>query len=213
MSLINDALRRAGEVHRKRRPTARLLAPLQPVGSVRPANAGIKWIGLLLILSFGTAVWFLWVTLVPSNPEAEREAIVSAPNRDEIRSLAPESTVPPAGHPAPNQAVAWSLVPAEGITVNTNLVVQAAPRVNDESVRAADDSGLSAVTESAVLPSAGSFRLQSIILKSDGALAMVNGEMLRPGDSVLGARVVTISQDSVVLQRHGSNIVLRLSKL
>lgn len=54
------------------------------------------------------------------------------------------------------------------------------------------------------------FRLQYVAVGPSGASAIINGQHVRVGDRVAGARVLSIQAGRVALNRDGERIVLRL---
>ncbi len=58
-------------------------------------------------------------------------------------------------------------------------------------------------------PSPRAFTLQAISEKDGHSVALINDRLLREGDAIDGARVVTIATDSVELEIGGRRVVLR----
>ncbi|MBN1478052.1 hypothetical protein JXA47_14950 [Candidatus Sumerlaeota bacterium] len=52
------------------------------------------------------------------------------------------------------------------------------------------------------------FRLEGIVYDDSNPMAIVNGVIVSPGDSVRGAQVVSITIDSVTLSVHGEEVIL-----
>jgi len=211
MSLINDALRRAGESSRRRRRLRRapsLFTALQPVARLNRGGAGLKWVGFFLVLSFGAAVWFLWRAGQPiAEPESGQlfGAAPAAVPLDPTKSVEPE--------PLPRQSRPVLTEPAQ-IRVNTNLVVRTStgPMTVDGSLAKAD----LAAGRKEVAVASGSFpeiRLQSIIFRSSDPMAMINGQTVLPGDWVDGVLVLEVRRESVVLVWREEEREVRLREL
>ncbi|GIX45910.1 MAG: hypothetical protein KatS3mg131_0121 [Candidatus Tectimicrobiota bacterium] len=61
-------------------------------------------------------------------------------------------------------------------------------------------------------PAAAPLRLQATILDRHGALAFINGTLVREGDTLLGYTVVRIAEGIVELAGHGTRLTLRLEE-
>lgn len=59
-------------------------------------------------------------------------------------------------------------------------------------------------------PAAAPLRLQAILRGQDGARAVINGQTLRVGDRVAGARVLAIGRRTVSVERQGRRFSLSL---
>lgn len=200
MSLINDALKKAGEGSRRRRRTLQPapLTALRPVDRLDRGTAGLKWVGFFLILSFGAAVWLLWRS---GDPVRELESVrltqpappVPVTSSEPPKPAAPE---PPATENSP------ALTEPEQIRVNTNLVSRLSVGATDSDVPPPpvvadlEPQRPEPVRAAAPFPD---IRLQSIIYREGNPMAMINGETVVPGDRVAGVLVFEIRRDSVVL--------------
>lgn len=60
--------------------------------------------------------------------------------------------------------------------------------------------GMASVTSENKAPTTASFVLQQIKISADSRSAVINGQLVREGDSVSGAEVTKITSDKVVLK-------------
>jgi hypothetical protein len=223
MSLINDALQRAGEADRRRRSKRDRprLSPLQPAPSPRGGGSGLKWLGSLLVLCLAVAGWALWQTdsappQTATPPKRISPSNAVAPPRLPSRPL-PGADPFPAITNLPTRA-SESATPASRIKVDTNLVVRSAPASAPVETEPPPDSSAPLSTPpSAAVDGAGpplpNLRLQSIIYRLTQPTAMINGQSVQIGDLLEGARVVEIQRQSVTLEWQGTRHVLTLPSL
>jgi hypothetical protein len=197
MSLINDALRRAGEESRRRSRPSSPFRALQPVDRLDRGGAGLKWLGFFLLLSFGTAVWFLYRS---GQPAPEPEPVRMSAATPAAAPLQPPATIqagPPPSPPAP------ALSEPSEIRVSTNLLVRTsgAPSAAPATHRATTASDRASKEGAEPAQPFPAVRLQSIIFRPDQPMAMINGQTVVPGDEVDGLRVAEIRRTSVILAR------------
>lgn len=213
MSLINDALRRAGEAGRRRRPTPRphLLSPLQPVDRQDRTATGMKWVAVLLVASFTTAVGFLWQATSPKSPAVAQPTAesfsVPVPPVPEPRAAPDPSPVTP---PAPVQAE------KRVIRVSTNLVRRVVSGTSSEGGQLSEGTTAEPMPPPVLDPGAESFpevKLQSIILTSGKPMAMINGQTLVAGEWVGDLQVLEIRSASVRLRWQGRERDVQLRDL
>jgi hypothetical protein len=101
---------------------------------------------------------------------------------------APAATPPPSAIP-----VASSMAPMPATTASPTTA-QFAP---------------AGASPAAAAPSPRVFTLQAISEKDGHTVALINDRLLREGDAIDGARVITIAADSVELEIGGRRVVLR----
>lgn len=226
MSLIHDALKRAGEAGQGRRPA--LPSPLSPVTPGRSGGGGgaIKWVGLMVVLCFVVAGWYLWrdgragVGEEQAEPQlaATEQPSVTAPVVPGAAGVEPEASaalVLPEAVSGGLSDVGVTTIPAVAeekltlpseIRVSTNLITRVA--TGEESGGGDGEAGV--VTGSVALPE---LRLQSIIFRSEAPMAMINGKTVVAGEKVLGVEVLEIRRGSVLLRWQGSTQEMRLPDL
>jgi hypothetical protein len=219
MSLLNDALKRAGENDPGRASRGSVLPPLQPAQYV----AGPNWIlrgvlGVVLAVAIGMSLFFLNRWLSSARAPAEAKNRVVAVN---VRS----SSGPDARR-EPRTAVG----PQAAIRVNTNLgprdelvspsavsAVTSTPRATNVPTAVTGAVGSIVPATSAVPPVVEAtfpvLKLQSIIFRLRAPSALINGEMLGVGDTIEGARVLKIDRHTVTLEWKGQTSALALPRL
>lgn len=215
MSLLNDALKRAKQSSEGDRPPT---VPLQPVDYAhRPNPLFQAAVIVLAAVALGFSLWFFWKWWRQRERAArETETELALPK------LATTIETPVSSETKPAKPK---------IRVDTNIVVRtnfvAAPERHppgDIPILPADASAvqttnaartnLARAIERAPSPAvAGDLRLLSIIFREEKPAAVINGDMVRVGEEVRGARVVRIEPHAVTLERSGSNLVLRLPRL
>ncbi|MGA1236116.1 MAG: hypothetical protein ACO34E_04555 [Limisphaerales bacterium] len=227
MSLIHDALKRAGEAGQGRRPS--LPSPLSPVMPERSGrgSGAIRWVGLMVVVCFVVAGWYLWrdgkagggERQVESQPAAAVQSSMPDPVTPEAAAMEPVVSAP-AGRPGPlagdlSDPVALTLPVADAerlslpseIRVSTNLITRAVAggEPSDGRVERAD------AAVGGVLPP--ELRLQSIIYRREAPMAMINGKTLVAGEKVLGVELLEVRPGSVLLRWQGSTQEMRLPDL
>jgi hypothetical protein len=208
MSLINDALNRAGEADRRRRSSRPPLSPLQPAPTARPRGGGIRWLGLLLLVCLGAASWWLLY------PPFELAPMTPAPILPVPPAAQPDPTPVATVEPAP-PIVSESSPSAARIRVSTNLITRPAT----ELIPPVPEPANSLPPEEAVVLSPAPFgvaeampamRLQSIIYRRNQPTAMIDGQTVQAGDLLGEVRVVEIQRQSVTVEWRGQFQVLSL---
>jgi hypothetical protein len=208
MSLLNDALKRAGGTDPDRPGADPSLPPLQAAEYPAEPNWGFRFLlVVLLVVTIGMSAFFL-----------VRWSQGPTPGPGDLPRLQEVALAPPAS-PAPTPAEAQNSSSAKpSIRVSTNWVARdaaALPPPPPEPARAttlppAVANPAPAVTPDAPVPA---LKLQSIIFRLRNPSAVINGEMLGVGETIKGARVVRIDRHSVTLERNGETNVLELPRL
>lgn len=210
MSLINDALKRASQV-KPSDPMADVdAAPLHPVQEATSRTWVLYTVGIMMaaLLASWAIVIGIW---------ANRETKVST--RD-TQAMVVAQAAQPAQKSEPAEPIATKIEkPVELAAVAT---VPAPPAASVENeippppivMPAAESAAMSvplgyAVTEPPK-PSAPTFRLQGIFYREANPTAMINTKMVRPGDKLLNAKVVSIERERVTLERDGEMLILEL---
>ncbi len=216
MSLINDALKRANRAREQNPFHGSPLAPLQPVDySARP-----KWlfrivIGLLLLGSLVSSVWFFWQGWRSSGLRPR-----VAGRTDEASAASAIGSRPRAKPGARQQPIKVST----NIVIRTNVLASPQPETVAPAASTNTPASIPPTTATAAVsqtnaaappPSSplADLKLQSIIFREDKPAAVVNGEMLFIGDTIRGARVLNIEPQTVTLERTGETNELRLPRL
>jgi hypothetical protein len=219
MSLINDALKRAREAERQRgiTPPNIPLHPVDPVGYAKPAS---RWLVLAIVsVALGLSLWSFsrWFGTTPTSPQnqlanAPQNPIpLPPPLKPEIIDEQPASSNPP-----PPESVADQQAPAPSLTVARNL--EPVPTTPSSELRSADPTLTLQPREAsppvlAMPPPAESpleLRLQSIIYHLRNPSVVINGQLLRKGDSIAGAKIIEIERQQVTLSGKETNIVLTM---
>jgi hypothetical protein len=181
MSLINDALKRASQSDRNRRPQAALPRPMQPVAEHPPT--GISWAKAVIVvaaLALALAGWSFWkwhgaghpVVAAAAVQPAQRMVAAPPPPAPKPAPIIQESPPPPAA-PAPLPVVVAAPAPAPAPPVS---VPEAWPI--DLTVKA-------------------------IFYSKANPRALVNGRMVETGDSIDGVLVTGILSNGVFLDWKG----------
>jgi hypothetical protein len=219
MSLLNDALKRAGENDPGRGSRGPVLPPLQPVQYA----AGPNWfwraaLVLALVVAVGMSLFFLnrWLSTAGAPAEAKNRVLAV-----KVRSFSgtdvgrePRTAV---GSPAAIR-VNTNLGPRdELVSPSTVVAVTSTPRATNVPTVVTGAVGAILPATSAVPPVAEAtfpvLKLQSIIFRLRAPSALINGEMLGVGDTIEGARVLKIDRHTVTLEWKGQTNALTLPRL
>ena len=172
--------------------------PLQPVDYASRPNRFLRLIVALILVSavglaaFSFSKW--WQT------REQLQRVITPTN-------APSVQVPIEPVPAPENAAS-----KYRIKVSTNIVV----RTNVGARAAATEPTSDATQTNAAAVATDGFpelKLQSIIYRLNKPAAVVNGEMVYVGDTIKGARVLSIDRQTVVVEWKGSTNMLQLPRL
>jgi hypothetical protein len=207
MSLINDALKRAGRAHPARAGRPADGPAMTPAPYQRPAQWPIVAVPLLLLGVLVVAVWFFQQAL-----QTSRQAVLGAPaDRVAARETEPPGRVMPLpvpdGQPvssAPHSSTA--ALPAALATATTVVVAVAQPlaaNTNTASPIAASTNS----TPAAVPPPP---KLKAIFFRLNDPTAMINSKTYSIGDRVGEARLIAITRESISLLCHGQTNVLTI---
>ncbi len=184
MSLINDALKRANESTPPPHPPTEAPPPLRPVEYKTPATWPLLVLPLALFLVFGFAGWFLWHGWQTNRDETLTHVATPVAAREH-----PPATTPTAE-------------PAEPVAVTTTPApVETAP----------PPAAPAAAT--AVEPAKAEFpnlKLQGIFFRASNPSAMINAKTFYVGDKIQGAKVLSITQDTVTMEFSGQTSELTL---
>lgn len=234
MSLINDALKRANQAQKKNQPATPPTGSLQPVQT--PAYPQKSWTPVIVgaVLALIGLSFFFWKGgnktevkqndseppfLVANNSKAapaDPNPIVPGPD---VKPVARPVNEQPPGEPPP--AVRTALQnPVQRLT--KTVPNSAAPALVAEpaatpAVPVTPPPVASATTSIPATPIAAApgsaapeLKLQGIFYRLKNPSAMINGQTIGVGETVDGARVVSIERTAVVLSRDGRQETLRL---
>ncbi len=214
MSLINDALKRAREAERLRgeSPPNMRLQPVEPV----PKRSFGLWLPMAVVGLLILSLWsfFRWAG-TPSTP----------PKTGPSEVMGNRLPAPFASRVIPNRTVSNpSSVPATEPKVDPPRVLRESPDTTRAPISTRAAPSIPAGTDSAMTPAPGNsadaslpqpppglfeLRLQSVIY-SRNPIVVINGEVLRKGDSIGEARIIEVEPGRVTLSRSGTNLVLTL---
>jgi len=184
MSLINDAIKRAGQTPTPPPNPAETAAGMRPIEYERPAK--FPWAIVVAVLTpvFGLAIWFIVKGWELSKPNPTPGVAVNAR----------EQAAPPQTTPATVPFVVPQ-VPQLPVTTNSAAVVVAqAPALPAEPPK----------------PSFATLKLQGIFWRPSKPSAVINAKTVYIGDRIETARVTAIDQESVTLQCESETKVLTL---
>ena len=196
MSLINDALKRAG-ADKPRNPQSAPAADMQPADAAAKSFNILPW-ALLLVgvgaVGIAAGLWFGGRT---------QQTIVSAP--------ATPQTAPaqPAANPIQQATKTLQAVAArndEGLPSTTTPPVKTAPVAAKAPAPSTTPKTVASTTSTEPKP----IRLQSIFYRMKSPTVIINGKTLRIGDSVDGIKVVSIQRTSVEVVQNGKYRTLTL---
>lgn len=211
MSLINDALKRAGE---KQSPPPPTPPPMMPVTSTPQKSLLVPALGILLVLAIAGATWLFSrsgqaPTAVADRAERTAQAasasVVTAPK-------VPEENSQPVSTPVTTQnskTAEPKVEPVASTPPAPPQVVQTSP--------AATVAQAPVVTEPAPVPAAPvgpqfpELKLQGITFHPSNPFALINGKTVSVGQKVSGARVTRIERESVTLEWNGETRQLELA--
>jgi hypothetical protein len=219
MSLINDALKRAREAERQRgiTPPNIPLRPVEPVGYAKPAS---RWFVLAIIIAtLGLSLWSFsrWASITPTPP---RNQLANAPQNPIPLPPPPQREIidvqPAPSNPPPIESVADQQSSAPTLSVARNP--EPVPTTPSSELRSADPTLTLQPREASppvleMPPPAESpleLRLQSIIYHLRSPSVVINGQLLRKGDSIAGAKIIEIERQQVILSGKETNIVLTM---
>jgi hypothetical protein len=228
MSLINDALRRAGDADRKRRKPPPPTPTLEPVQPKKPGSHGLVWLAGLLILTLALGGVIVWRG-TQNNPRIARSPReTAAPSLRSTNSPPTRvNTALPGSQPVATQPPA---APVPTIKVNTNVTLRENSTTTPPATipETADDTApqYSPTPQDRVIPNtndvtAGSspetpafpeLKLQSIIYRERNPAALINGQMVGVNDVVSGATIKDIERQRVTVEWNGSNRALTLPR-
>ena len=185
MSLINDAIKRAGQNPPPTSDPVATAAGMRPVEYQRPSR--FPWVVVLAVLApvFGVAIWFIakgW-QLSQSPRSGANELVANARSQAVGPAVTPDPT---AAFQVPQAAA--SLQPGTAVvhtTVVTNVMEPAKP-------------------------SFPSLKLQGIYWRPSRPSAVINSKTVYLGDKVESVRVTAIDHESVTVQWESETKVLTL---
>jgi MSHA biogenesis protein MshK len=218
MSLINDALKRAGQSPAKPPGPAataesmRLAEPHQSVGLPR------YFFPILLCVLCG-ALWF-----IARGWDARRRSVAIEPDVVRVQAREAEPATGVVVDPNPNANALAAASAPQNPTTPSNGAIPAHRNfsLNDDQATPASASAIpdsvdavpaaSSITAPAEPPAqtVQIIRLQGIFYRTAGASAVINSQTVYVGDHVAGARVKAIQRGSVTLERDGQTQVLTL---
>lgn len=216
MSLINDALRRAGQIKKPQPPDSSDGAPMQPVyPSTSSKNSFLGPILLVVIaLVMTVAGWFFWKGWqAKSKPDAV--AKVQAPSSPAQREAVAESKTQPKIE-VPTVVALESTKDSAPVAVTENIPPPTANVIATESKNTApteSSTNVVATVVTSALPPAATppeLKLQGIFYRINNPTALINGKTLGVGEKIDGARVVKISPEQVTVERNGQTNVLMM---
>jgi hypothetical protein len=201
MSLINDALKKAGEA--KLPPQADVGSELQPVEH-RPRSIWF-WVGSIaaLMLAGFLAIWAIVVGVVANNQLKATQAAAAREAKIRYESASPVQN----SQPAISSPLKTNQVQPQPGLVPTESPLGAAQQSAKTNIA---NTNATVAAAQPPKPAAPVLKLQGILWKPSKPLAMINAKMVGRGDKILGAKVVAIDQESVTLDRAGETIVLTL---
>jgi hypothetical protein len=221
MSLINDALKRANQANRQKNESSPVPGPsMQPVDRPGGATQGrSNVVAILLLIVMGLAGVFFalwWNTRHPTPAVAQRPLERSEPVPTAPVASSPPLTVEPVGE-----------TKRPRIQINTNIVIRelpapvVEPKIPEPQVAVAASAavipsvvttnGSSSVSETPAPPATfPAVKLQGVFFRLKNPEAVVNGKILRVGESVLGAKVTRIDRREVVVEWNGQSKTLSL---
>ncbi len=196
MSLINDALKRAGQ--QPPPPRARL--------ELRPAEAGVhpgRGVGVLAPAVLGLivigAVLYLW-------PSRHGSGVSRPAPLEKPAARIEAAPAPAAGPPAPTPPAATIITASEPAAPALPETGSAGPGVTP----AATGAGAEPSPSSAAPPPAPALKLQGIIFQPGRSSANLNGRVVFTGERVGEWRVAEITRDTVTLAGAEGKVVLSL---
>ena len=221
MSLINDALKRANQAARQKSgqssPAGASMQPVAPLGGALRGRSNVVAILLLVVIGLAGLFFVLWWNTRQPSPATARHP-----------AGRPESvtTASVAADPAPTPELSAD-TKRPRIQINTNIVIRELPAAVIEprtseppSAGAASASAIPTSIASKGDPSAAealvapasfpAVKLQGVFFRLKNPEAVVNGRILRVGESISGARVTRIDRREVVIEWNGQSKTLSL---
>ncbi len=206
MSLINDALKRAGQTQRPNPAAAAPAAGLKPVEAAPRASS--QWarplVVLLTFLVLAAAGWLIWQAARPSHPPAREAGRGSGATRPA-----------PVDHAA-GIASAAAAARSHVVEINTNLVTRPSAPAVPEPVAEAPPVASTPTPASPPAPVPATpgawpvLKLQAIFFRLHRPSIRLNGQTLYVGQEVAGVRVVEIQRESAKVELAGETRVLTL---
>ena len=176
--------------------------PLQPVDYASRPNRFLRFVAALILISAVALAVFYFSKWWQA--------------REQLQRLAATSDVPAARPAAEPAAPPENAATKYRIRVNTNVVVRTNPAALSPAIGPAamqTNAAPDAAVAVAATNQSPDLKLQSIIYRLDKPAAVINGEMLHVGDSIKGARVISIDRHEVTVVLDGKTNVLNLPRL
>jgi len=200
MSLINDALKRARDANKQRGGDGSSGVPLQPVDYASRPNRFLRLIVALILVSavglaaFSFSKW--WHA------------------REQLQRVTTTTNAPPVQAPIEPATTPESAATKYRVRVSTNIVVRTNAVRRTPTAGATQTNAVAGTAESFVVDDGfPDLKLQSIIYRLNKPAAVVNGEMIYVGDTIKGARVLSISRSEVTVEWKGKTNILQLPRL
>ncbi len=222
MSLINDALKRAKEVHRQNPPAPPSGPPLRPVERQPQQHPHLGLLLVFAVVVAGAAI-LLWqglqqwraprATDSPTHTAAPVAPPDSAPTTPTILASSVATSAPAIATPGPGELAETappSALPSQPVV---------APPTDAAETPASEATATPTTTPSpppaepdAVVPAPAplALKLQAIVYHPSRASAAINGKVLFVGDRLSGWRVTAITPEEVTLVSEGRTNVLTL---
>ena len=204
MSLINDALKRAGQTEP---PVPPPLDMMQPVFAPRPTKWPMVALPIILVSVLSLAVWFLvkgWQTarqVTASTTVAARDFTAST---TPVEAPAP---VPPAEPQVPTPPPIQER-PSEAHETDLSNHNPEAGNHGTAEYRSAETADLRVAAVAA--PTFPTLKLQSVFYSAQNPSVVINSKLLRVGDKVEQARVLAITRENVIIEWQGQTRELSL---
>ena len=219
MSLINDALKRVRQMHKKEPAATPPDAPLEPVQTEpSPRRASVLVIPFCLLL-VGVGGWFLWqwwsgsprtAKSVASTPTTTNRLLMGAKVLASVRTLSSNRSELISSAEAALSPVPTTNAAAAVLTGKTGVVGEASTSSASDKPTAATNAATSEM-ETSALAAAGNSRnvtfpalkLQGIYYRLSKPSALINNKTLYLDDEIEGVRVVGIERHSVKIESGG----------
>ena len=231
MSLINDALKRAGQSIRKRPPeTPDPTTQMEPVPEPAPEKTPFSQspppkktkpiVLLAVILIVGGAAWGGWTywkgrTAASAPAQASQKTKPGTPSPAGAANVAKKTDpAKPGATPTASPGKATNVASAKTVPASDSTTPKAAPpKGSAPPDLAATPPAKSASPVAVATKSAASdLKLQAIFYRLSRPSAMINGQTLYVGDQIPGTaiKVKTIDRQSVVLDQSGQATTLTM---
>jgi len=218
MSLINDALKRARDVDRKRGtgPPAMSLKPVEPAES-KPHPYSKALVLAIVAVALGLSLWSFSRWAISTAPPSGSQ--LADASETPVPVLAPVQTMP-----SKEQEVAPLVAPPEpGAVADAPTALTAVTNEGPESLPGpiptrdvpAEPPGTNhpSGADPALAPDAEpELRLQSIIYRLRNPAVIINGQLLEEGGSIANAEILKIERHQVTLRRQETNLVLEMPR-